>query len=118
MKNDNEILLLFMYESGFTEEDMWDESIIESTRHSIAFWAYKFKRLTERAFNNLFNAIKNVVSNIWDGIKKNLFCEDNIFNEPSYKTNTIPKIDFNMRPLISDQVTDRKPKHKVKKIIR
>lgn len=122
MKNDELILLTYMYEKGYTDEDMFDEKTMNKVRHSLEFCLHRFKlgfpkivgafRVFADKFVEIWSNVAEQVREIFPVLKEVVLTEPVL---PQYKTFT--PIDFSKRQQIRHQVIDRKPKHLTRKII-
>lgn len=122
MKSEEQILLSYMYEKGYMDEDMFDVQTMNKVRYSLEFSIHRFNL----AFPKIVGAFKvfaDKVAEIWTNVKESVQENFPIIKElssiepklPQYKT--FEPIDFSERPRIEHQVIDRKPKHITRKII-
>ncbi|ANU28441.1 hypothetical protein [Planococcus versutus] len=121
MKTNDQLLLRYMYEAGYTEEEMFDTAKITKAGNSIGFFFFNLRLSTKGLINRIvsaFDQFKETVKDIWSGIKSQVTYLDEYWEVPSRKNNSIPLIDFRKRSSIQHQVLTRKPNHLIRKIIR
>lgn len=120
MKADEQLLLNYMYMKGFTDEEMFDEIKISQVRNSVGFITFKINRtlpdITEK-ISTAFSKLVESIQNAWDTIRQQFGCEMDSSTITNLGTTKSIPIDFNIRPIIKDQVVDRKPRHLTRKII-
>lgn len=123
MKTDEQLLLSYMYQEGYTEEDMYDERVVQKVLRSTGFYIYKISPKVKVAIVGIINAFKKVadfIKSVWSSVSKAIKDVDQYtqFQERENYTNfSIPPIDFKKRPIIRHQVLNRKPNHMIRKII-
>lgn len=110
MNNDTQ-LLNYMYQQGYTEEDMYDERTITKVRFSYDYIAYKFKLAI--ALIKLQAAVKQA----WERVKVIINEYDEWRESFPFEKARLPALDFERAP-IRNQVLCNKPRNQVRKIIR
>lgn len=113
----NDMLLLnYMYQKGFTEEDMYNEETVENVRRSMAFYAFQMNL----AFRSVGRKLLEIVKRVWDQLKPLVMKNEEMKREQKiYATNfPVPKPDFKSGSVMKSQVLNRKPSHQIRKIIR
>ncbi|AQU79737.1 hypothetical protein [Planococcus faecalis] len=123
MKTDEQLLVTYMYEEGYTEEDMYDEHVVKKAFRSIDFHVFKMMPKVKLAVVGIIAAFKKVaevVKSIWSSIStaiKEVNEYTKYLEQANYTNFSIPPIDFKKRPIIRHQVLNRKPNHMIRKII-
>lgn len=102
-------LLNYMYQQGYTEEDMYDEKTIVKAAH--AFIAH----MLAQGFRNVWETVKRVATQLWEAIKPVAVYFEEIGQD---RRTEKPFINIKPIPLMSHQVIDRKPRYQVRKIIK
>lgn len=93
MKTNDQPLLSYMYEAGYTEEDMFDVAEITKASKSIGFFIFKLRISAKRLINgfvNAFNQVKEIVKTSLSGIPKKVKYLDEYWEMPSHKNISIP----------------------------
>lgn len=124
MKSEDELLLLFMYREGFTEEDMYDVNTIESARESFRFSQFKLGRNISTALIVFSGALKGFADKLsgksietYEYHVEEYPTEDFLDKKKHISTNKI-FVQREKKQSIRHQVINRKPRHLNKKIIR
>ncbi|MGE6370624.1 hypothetical protein ACQKDB_15970 [Planococcus kocurii] len=112
MNNDMQ-LLNYMYQQGYTEEDMYDERTITKVRFSYDYIAYKIRVALASAFIKL----QAVVKQAWERVKVIVKEYDEWQESFAFEKARLPALDFERAP-IRNQVLCNKPRNQVRKIIR
>lgn len=123
MKTEEQLLLTYMYQEGYTEEDMYDEQVVQKAFRSIDFYIFKMMPKVKLAVVSVIAAFKKVAEvfkTTWSSISKaikevNEYTES--LEQANYTNFNIPPIDFKKRPIIRHQVLNRKPNNVIRKII-
>lgn len=124
MKTEDELLLLFMYLEGFTEEDMYDVNTIESARVSFRFSLFKFGRRISHAIVIFSGSLKGFANKLsgesietYEYHVEEYPVENSLDNKSLASRNKI-FAQHDKKQSIRHQVLNRKPRHLNKKIIR
>ncbi len=110
------LLLIYMYQKGFTEEDMYKKETVENVRRSMAFYVFQMNL----AFKSVGRKLLEIVKRIWNQLKPLVMKKEEMKREQkTLAVNfSIPKPDFKAGPVIKSQVLNRKPPQQIRKIIR
>lgn len=115
MKTEDQLLISYMYQQGYTEEDMYDERILLIVRFSLDFRMFHFKYEFKPLIDSLVETFQNMVAGINETIQPIVNWMEGLRKGPSI-SHTITYSKNRLR--LIDQVDNRKPRHLVRKIIR
>ena len=123
MKTEEQLLLTYMYQEGYTEEDMYDERVLQKALRSTGFYIFKIRPTVKEMVIKIVTAFKKmskVVKSIWSAVSAALESVDEyteLQERPNYTNFRIPPTKYWKRPVTRDQVSSRKPNHMIRKII-
>lgn len=71
MKNEEQFLLNYMYQKGYTDEDMHDQKKLKTVRYSVGFCIHRFN-LGFARIAGAFKIFGDRVVEIWTNVKEEI----------------------------------------------
>lgn len=124
MKTDEQILLNYMYLEGYTDEEMHNPIALGIVRKSLPFSMHLLSFRMKVVFHEVGQTLLSVFNKISEELRPLAVwfeeLHENMEPAPKKKKNhsTFQKLERNQISRLPNQVTNNKPRHKVRKIIR